>query len=339
MHVLITGGAGFIGSHLAEYHLSRGDQVYVVDNLSTGSIENILPFMGDANFHFDEADILTWPELDKNVAWADRIYHMAAVVGVFKVLEDPIRVLATNVAGCERLLRAAHAAKWNPQVVIASSSEVYGRGGVGGSGAGREVIEEFKENMELLVESSAVSRWTYAISKMADEAFALSYARKFRMNIVVVRFFNTIGPRQTGRYGMVVPRFVKQAVNGAPITVYGDGSQMRCFCDVRDTVASLDLLVRNPRSAGEVVNVGNNHEVSIRRLAELVKERSASSSPIIFVPYQEAYGEDFEEIYHRKPSLEKFFDLTHFTHQWSLEKTLDDLIERERRRNVEEVKI
>jgi UDP-glucose 4-epimerase len=339
MHVLITGGAGFIGSHLAEYHLSQGDKINVVDNLSTGSLENILPLMGDANFHFDEADVLTWPELDKNVAWADRIYHMAAVVGVFKVLEDPIRVLATNVAGCERLLRAAHAAKWNPQVVIASSSEVYGRGVPGGCRPGSEGVEEFREDMELLVGSSAVSRWTYAISKMADEAFALSYARKYGMNIVVARFFNTIGPRQTGRYGMVVPRFVKQAVGGDPITIYGDGSQMRCFCDVRDTVASLDLLVRNPRSAGEVLNVGNNHEISIRQLAELVKERAASSSPIIFIPYHEAYGEDFEEIYHRKPSLDKFFNLTHFTHQWSLEKTLDDLIERERHRSVDEVKI
>jgi UDP-glucose 4-epimerase len=355
MHILITGGAGFIGSHLAEYHLSQGHQVYVVDNLSTGSLDNILPFTGNANFHFDEADILTWPELDKTVAWADRVYHMAAVVGVFKVLEDPIRVLATNVAGCERLLRAAHAAKWSPQILIASSSEVYGRGDrrkplAGGrdkptpsqrkSDTKRDDgFTEFREDMDMSVGSSAISRWTYSISKMTDEAFALSYARRYGMNIVVARFFNMIGPRQTGRYGMVVPRFVKQAVNGAPITIYGDGSQMRCFCDVRDTVAALDLLARNPASAGEIVNVGNNREISIGQLAALVKERSVSSSPIISIPYHEAYGEDFEEIYHRKPSLEKLFSLTRFTHQWSLEKTLDDLIERERRKTMTEIEI
>ncbi len=340
MHILITGGAGFIGSHLAEYHLIRGHQVYVVDNLSTGSLDNIVRFTGDANFKFDEADILTWPGLDKAVAWADRIYHMAAVVGVFKVLEDPIRVLAINIAGCERLLRHAHAAKWSQQIVIASTSEVYGRGiTAAGCGTDSDVVEEFREDMELSVGSSAVSRWTYSISKMADEAFGLSYARRYGMNIVVVRFFNTVGPRQTGRYGMVVPRFVKQAVNGDPITIYGDGSQMRCFCDVRDTVAALDLLARNPRSTGEIVNVGNNHEISIRQLAELVKERSASSSPIISIPYREAYGEDFVEIYHRKPSLEKLRGLTHFTHRWDLEKTLDDLIEKERQGKVDAVKI
>ncbi len=339
MHILITGGAGFIGSHLAEFHLGLGHQVYVVDNLSTGTPKNIAPFAGNTNFHFDEADILTWPDLDKAVAWADRIYHLAAVVGVFKVLEDPIRVLATNVAGCERLLRAAHTAKWSQQIVIASSSEVYGRGLQCGRRTAGEPSEEFREDMELSVGSSAISRWNYSISKMADETFALSYARRFGMNIVVVRIFNTIGPRQTGRYGMVVPRFVKQAVHGDPITIYGDGSQMRCFCDVRDAVAALDLLVGNPRSAGQIVNVGNNREITIRRLAETVKERAASGSPIISIPYHDAYGEDFEEIYHRKPSLEKLVSLTHFTHKWSLEKTLDDLIEKERRNKVAEVKI
>ena len=285
MHVLITGGAGFIGSNLVEYHLAKGDMVHVVDDLSTGSEDNVHEFIDKGGFRFDHEDVLTWNGLEKAAGWADRIYHLAAVVGVFKVLEEPIKTLATNVAGTERVLRAAQAGKWSPQVVLASTSEVYGtgvhckrmlRGGAVCDGAADFlVIPPFREDMEPQVGSSAVSRWNYSISKLVDEAFGMSYARAHRLNVVVVRLFNTVGPRQTGRYGMVVPRFVKQAVADDPITVYGDGTQCRCFCDVRDTVAALDTLASNPESSGEIVNVGNIQEISILNLAKRIKELGA----------------------------------------------------------------
>jgi UDP-glucose 4-epimerase len=318
MHVLVTGGAGFIGSHLVEYHLGKGDRVHAVDTLTTGSAANIEPFRGHPDFHFDQADILTWEGLEKAAAWADRIYHMAAEVGVYRVLAEPIRVMATNIAGTERLLRAVNAGGWKPQVIIASSSEVYGPA----------PAPELREDAELIIRSGARSRWNYAVSKLADEALGLSYARKHGLPITIVRFFNTTGPRQTGRYGMVVPRFVRQAVKGEPITIYGDGSQTRSFCDVRDTVAALDLLAANPVSAGEIVNVGNNREISIGDLAHLVKARAQSASPIEFVPYDQAYGEEFEDIPRRRPAIDKLLRLTGFSHRWTLEQTLDDLIQR-----------
>ena len=320
MHVLVTGGAGFIGSHLVEYHLGRGDKVHVVDALTTGRVENIRAFLGDPGFRFDEADILTWGDLDKAAAWADRVYHMAAEVGVYRVLAEPIRVLATNIAGTERLLRAVTAGKWRPQVLLASSSEVYGP----------SPESELREESALTIHSGAPSRWNYAVSKLADEALGMSYARHLDLPVTIVRFFNTTGPRQTGRYGMVVPRFIRQAVAGEPLTIYGDGTQTRSFCDVRDTVAALDLLAGNPASAGEIVNVGNDREITIRGLAELIRERAGSRSPLQFLSYQEAYGEEFEDINHRCPVLDKLYGLTGFRHGWTLEKTLDDLIRRRR---------
>ena len=318
MHVLVTGGAGFIGSHLVEYHLSRGDKVHAVDDLSTGSMDNVEPFLELPDFRFDQADILTWPGLEKTAAWADRIYHMAAVVGVYRVLAEPIKVLATNIAGSERLLRAVSAGGWKPHVVLASSSEVYGH----------TSAAELHEDADLHIRSGARTRWNYAVSKLADEALGLSYARKDGLPVTIVRFCNTIGPRQTGRYGMVVPRFVSQAAQGKPLTVYGDGTQTRSFCDVRDTVVALDLLASNRASAAEIVNVGNNREISIRQLAEMIIQRAGSQSPIKYRSYLEAYGEDFEDITHRRPSLEKLYALTGFKHRWDLERTLDDLIQK-----------
>lgn len=342
MHILITGGAGFIGSNLAEYHLAKGHKVHVIDDLSTGSIDNLKPFLSNPDFRFSQDDILVWSGLEKAVTWADRIYHMAAVVGVFRVLEDPVKVMAINIAATERILRMAHAGNWSPQILIASSSEIYGHGRhcrrVGVSSglenkAAEELrmyqVEEFREDMEPMVGSSAVSRWNYAISKLADEAMGLSYARKFGSFVVVARLFNTIGPRQLGRYGMVVPRFIKQAA-GQPLTVFGDGRQMRSFCDVRDMVAGLDLLLNNPESSGQIVNVGNDREISILELAELVRSLANSSSEIKFIPYEEAYAEKFEETFRRKPNLEKFLRLTGYRHQWTLEATISDLIARQR---------
>jgi len=318
MHVLITGGAGFIGSHLAERHLANGDQVYVVDNLSTGSLSNIDPFRGHPGFRFDEADILHWGGLDKAVAWADRIYHMAAVVGVKKVLEDPVAVMATNMTGTEKLLRAIHHGGWNPQVIIASTSEVYGF----------NEKDSFAETDNIVLPSAGRLRWAYAVTKLADEFLAFSYARKYGLHIVVVRLFNTIGPNQIGHYGMVVPSFVKQAVQNDPLTVYGEGRQTRSFCDVRDTVVALDRLAGCPEAWGEVVNVGNDQEISIRDLAERVVQRADSNSPIHFMSYKDAYGEEFDDVTHRRPVLNKLKALTGFEPVWGLDNTLDDLIER-----------
>lgn len=344
MHILITGGAGFIGSNLTEYHLAQGHKVHAIDDLSTGNLDNLTPFLSNPDFRFGQDDILTWSGLEKAVTWADRIYHLAAVVGVFRVLENPVKVLAINIAATERVLRMAHAGNWSPQILLASSSEVYGNGlqhprPTVPSGLGHTVeeeqpeqlVEDFSEDMEPMVGSSAVSRWNYATSKLAAEAMGLSYARKFGSHLVAARLFNTIGPRQRGRYGMVVPRFVHQATSGQPITVYGDGRQMRSFCDVRDTVAALDLLLNNPASGGEIVNVGNNREISILELAELVRALAGSSSKIDFIPHDEAYSEKFVETQRRKPNLEKFFRLTGYHHQWSLEATISDLIARQKK--------
>lgn len=324
MHVLITGGAGFIGSHLAEHHLANGDQVYVVDNLSTGSLANMDPFRGNPAFRFAEADILHWKGLDQAVAWADRIYHMAAVVGVKKVLEDPVAVMATNMTGTERILRAIHSGGWNPQVIIASTSEVYGF----------NAKERFAETDNIVLPSAGRLRWTYAVTKLADEFLAFSYARKYGLNIVVVRLFNTIGPNQVGHYGMVVPSFIQQAVRNEPLTVYGEGDQTRSFCDVRDTVVALDRLAGCPEAWGEVVNVGNDQEISIRGLAERIVQRAHSASPLHFISYKDAYGEEFEDVTHRRPQLNKLRALTGFAPEWSLDDTLDNLIERECAKNL-----
>lgn len=319
MHVLITGGAGFIGSHLAEHHLALGDHVYVVDNLSTGSLANLKSFRGNLAFRFSEADVLRWDGLGEAVAWADRIYHLAAVVGVKKVLEDPVSVMATNMSGTERLLRAIHHGGWNPQVVIASSSEVYGFNPNG----------SFAESDNIVLPSAGRLRWTYAVTKLADEFLAFSYARKYGLNIVVVRLFNTIGPNQVGHYGMVVPRFIRHAIRNEPLTVYGNGEQTRSFCDVRDTVVALDRLAGCPAAWGEVVNVGNEQEVSIRELAERVVHHAQSSSALHFISYKDAYGEEFDDVAHRRPVLDKLRALTGFVPEWSLDDTLQDLIDRE----------
>ena len=320
MHILVTGGAGFIGSHIVEHHLKKGHQVHVLDDLSTGNLANLQPFFDHPGFRFDEADILIWKGLTQAAAWADRIYHMAAVVGMYRVLEEPIQVLATNVAGTERLLRATLAGGWKPQVLVASTSEVYGP----------NATEDLEEGADLHIRSGAVSRWNYAVSKLTDEALALSYFRKHHLPITIARLFNTIGPRQSGRYGMVVPRFVRQALADEPITVFGVGDQTRCFCDVRDTVVFFDRLLDNPASHGEIVNVGNDSETSIRQLAEQVRRQTGSASLIRTIPYAEAYGEGFEDIHRRKPVLRKLYELTGYRHRYTLENTLNDLIEERR---------
>jgi UDP-glucose 4-epimerase len=321
MHVFITGGAGFIGSHLTEYHLAKGDQVHVLDNMSTGSLENLHSFHNHPAFNLSVEDILGWKGLKMAVAWSDRIYHLAAVVGVQRVLNDPVRVMSINMAGTERLLRAVHEDVWTPQVLLTSSSEVYGF----------NVNSPYSEQDQLVFASGGQLRWSYALTKLADEYLGFAYHRGQGMDIKIVRLFNTVGPRQVGRYGMVLPRFVHQAVRGETITVYGDGEQTRSFCDVRDIVAALDLLAANPAAAGEVVNVGSEREISINALAQLVCQRAASRSQVEYLSYGEAYGEEFEDIRHRRPVLDKLRGLIGFKPLWSLEQTIDDLITRERK--------
>lgn len=316
MHVLVTGGAGFIGSHLVDLHLSRGDKVHVVDNLSTGSKRNLAVPAGNKNLHVDYEDIRTWKGLHEVVAWSDRIYHMAAVVGVKRVLDDPVGVLATNVSGTDRLLRAVNEGGWNPSCILASSSEVYGV----------SPADRFDESADLVFRSGSRLRWTYAVTKMMDEFYALAYHRCYGQNICVARLFNTIGPRQVGTYGMVVPRFVQQAVDGRPITVYGDGTQTRSFCDVRDTIRALDALASTDASSGRIVNVGNAREISIGDLAVLVKSRAASPSTIEYIDYQQAYGQEYDDVPHRCPDLTALHSLTDFQPRWSLEQTIDDLV-------------
>jgi UDP-glucose 4-epimerase len=343
MHILITGGAGFIGTNLVEYHLKQGHRIHVVDDLSTGTEENLEAFTDNPDFKFDRDDILTWDGLENAVNWADRIYHLAAVVGVMRVLENPVRVLSINIAATERLLRMAHAGSWRPQIFLASTSEIYGHEvqrqkiRLPGNSSGQEIddrrnyqVEAFREDMEPMVGSSFISRWNYPISKLADEALGMSYARKYDSPIVVARLFNTIGPHQRGRYGMVVPRFINQAVSGEPITVFGDGKQVRSFCDVRDTVAIIDRLLNNPDSYGQIVNVGGDHETSILELAELVRSLADSSSEITFTPYEEAYKTKFQDTMRRKPDLGKLFGLIDYQHQWTLKETAQDLITRKR---------
>ncbi len=316
MHVLVTGGAGFIGSHLVDLHLAKGHKVHVVDDLSTGDVANVDRHADNPLFKFDHADLLTFGRIREVAAWADRIYHMAAVVGVFRVLEDPTAVLASNIAACERLLRAVASADWKPEVVLASSSEVYGH----------RDDDNLRETDQLIITSGLNPRWSYSTSKIADEALGVAFAHKYNIPITLIRFFNTIGPRQRGKYGMVVPRFVRQAVAGEPVTVFGDGSQTRSFCDARDTVQFLDQLASRSHEGIEVVNVGNDREISILELAKLVIERAGSQSPIRFVDYKTAYGEPYEDIRRRHPNLELLKSLTTHRHRYTLEDTIDYLI-------------
>lgn len=315
MRILVTGGAGFIGSNIVEYHLQKGDTVETIDNLSTGSIENIKPFAKNPKFNFIQENILTWDGLEKAVAQADRIYHMAAVLGVFKVIEEPLNMLSVNINGTERLLAAIVKAKATPRIILASSSSVYGN-------SKKPLLNETDS---LIVSPNTHPLWKYAVSKIADEAIAYAYYDMYKLPMTLVRLFNTIGPRQTGLYGMVVPRFVKQAAKGEPITVYGDGKQTRSFCDVRDSVVALDLVAEKNICICEPINVGRDVEISINELAEVVKERSGSQSPIKHIPYKEAYGIDFHDIEQRRPDISKLRELTGFKHRYTLEDTIDDL--------------
>ncbi len=315
MKALITGGAGFVGSHLGERLLERGDEVFVIDNLSTGSIENIEPLKGRPSFHYTIDTILNEPVLAELVDRVDVVYHLAAAVGVRLIVESPVNTIETNVHGTEKVLALAN--KKRKKVVLTSTSEVYGKAD----------SVPFREDGDLVMGPTSKGRWSYACSKAIDEFLALAYHKEKRLPVVVARLFNTVGPRQTGRYGMVVPNFVKQALLGHPLTVFGDGTQTRCFTDVRDVVGQLAALAEEPGAVGEVFNVGNDlEEVTILDLARRVKARAASKSEITLVPYEKAYEEGFEDMQRRVPDLSKLRALTGYEPQVPLDEILDRVI-------------
>lgn len=293
MDYLITGGAGFIGSHLAEVLLEEGHRVTIIDDLSTGSIRNIEHLRGHERFSYVIDTMLNAPLLAELVDAADGVFHLAAAVGVKLIVESPVRTIETNVRCTELLLELA--AKKGRKVLIASTSEVYGK----------SVAIPFREDGDLVLGATTRGRWSYACSKAIDEFLAIAYWRERRLPTVVARLFNTVGPRQTGRYGMVIPRFVDQALRDRPITVYGDGTQRRCFTYVSDTVRALSRLMASDTTVGEVYNVGSDNEISILELAEKVRDKLRSRSRIVFVPYAVAYEENFEDMSRRVPSLDK----------------------------------
>jgi UDP-glucose 4-epimerase len=300
MRVLISGGAGFIGSHLAEALLARGDEVDVVDNLSTGSMSNIDHLRGNGKFHYTIDTIMNYPVMAELVDRCDLVYHLAAAVGVRLIIESPVQTISTNIRGTEICLNVA--SKKKKKVVLASTSEVYGKSS----------RVPFKEGDDIVLGPTVKSRWSYACSKAIDEFLALAYYREGRLPVVITRLFNVVGPRQTGRYGMVFPRLIGQALKGEDLSVYGTGKQTRSFLYIEDLIRALLMLSELPEAEGEVVNVGSDEEVSITRLATSVVEVMGSSSQVRYIPYEEAYEEGFEDMERRAADIGKLKRLTGF---------------------------
>jgi UDP-glucose 4-epimerase len=318
MRVLITGGAGFIGSHLADALLGEGHQVTVIDDLSTGSFDNIAHLKGQTGFRYTIDTVMNEPVLAELVDQCDVVYHLAAAVGVRLIVESPVRTLETNVHGTEVVLKAA--AKKQRTVVVASTSEVYGKS---------EAVP-FREDGDIALGPTVKHRWAYACSKALDEFLALAYWKEKRLPVIIVRFFNTVGPRQTGRYGMVVPNFVRQALAGEPITVFGDGTQRRCFTYVGDVVGALTAIVTREEAYGNVYNVGNTEEISMLGLAERVKTLTRSASPIVNIPYDQAYESGFEDMPRRMPDLARIRALIGYEPRIGLDEILRLVIEYQR---------
>ena len=310
MRALITGGAGFIGSYLSEALLDEGHEVLILDNLSTGSIDNIAHIKGRRGFEYFIDTVNNEPLLAELIDRSDVVFHFAAAVGVKLIVEQPVYTIETNVHGTEVVLK--HANKKKKLVVIASTSEVYGKS---------EDVP-FREDSDLVLGPTRKHRWAYACSKAIDEFLALAYWKERKLPVIIVRFFNTVGPRQTGQYGMVIPNFVRQALAGEPITVFGDGTQSRSFTHVSDVVWALLKLVDEPRAIGEVINIGNMQETTILKLAERIRELSSSKSPIKLVPYDEAYESGFEDMPRRVPDLTKVTAMIGY----ETKNTLDDIL-------------
>jgi len=315
MRVLITGGAGFVGSHLAEALLDRGDEVFILDNLSTGSIDNVVHLKSNPKFHYTIDTVSNEPVLAELVDRCDIVVHLAAAVGVKLIVEQPVHTIETNVHGTEVVLK--HANKKKKLVLIASTSEVYGK----------SADVPFREDADLVLGPTSKHRWAYACSKMIDEFLALAYWKERKLPVIVVRLFNTVGPRQTGQYGMVIPNFVRQALAGQPITVFGDGTQSRSFTYVGDVVRAMVALIDEPRAVGQVFNIGNGHEITIRQLADKVKQMTGSSSEIVTVPYERAYEAGFEDMPRRVPDIGRIQALVGYRPTVELDETLTRVIE------------
>ena len=315
MRVLVTGGSGFIGSHLTEALLRDGHEVVVLDDLSTGRIENLEAVQNHPRLTVHVGSVLDEALVRKLVDEVDMVYHLAAAVGVRLILERPVETIETNIVGTEMVLRAATGKR--ARVVLASTSEVYGK---------NDAVPLSEEDDRILGPTTK-SRWSYACSKAIDEFLGLAYYREREVPVVILRFFNTVGPRQTGQYGMVVPRFARQALDGEPITVYGDGRQSRAFTDVEDAVRATVALSMSPAAVGEVVNVGSSEEVTIGELAERVKRLAGSRSPLVFVPYEEAYQPGFEDLRRRVPSIAKAERVVGYRPRVPLDETLRRVLE------------
>jgi UDP-glucose 4-epimerase len=315
MKVLITGGAGFIGSHLAEALLARGDEVFVLDNLSTGSIDNVVHLKSHPRFHYTIDSVTNEPVLAELIDRCDTVVHLAAAVGVKLIVEAPVHTIETNVHGTEVVLK--HANKKKKLVLIASTSEVYGKSA--------EV--PFREDQDLVLGPTAKHRWAYACSKMIDEFLALAYYKERKLPVIIVRLFNTVGPRQTGQYGMVIPNFVRQALAGHPITVFGDGTQSRSFTYVGDVVKAVVALMTEPRAIGQVFNIGNGREITIGDLAGRIKTLTGSTSEIVRIPYDQAYEAGFEDMPRRVPDISKINALIGYAPTVELDEILGRVIE------------
>ncbi len=316
MKILVTGGGGFIGSHITDHHLNKGDQVSVIDNFVTGSPDN-LPKHPSLKVY--QADLATFDKLHEEVKAADWIYHIAATVGIYNVVKKPADTLSNNIQTCELLLDAAAETQTKARLLITSSSGVYINSPLGEDG-------QFHETQMLHIPSGEFHMESYTLSKLLNEVMALSYCYQKHVDCVIARVFNTTGIRQSGQYGMVLPRLITQALTGEPLTVYGDGSQTRSFVNVHDVVIALAKLLANPKSKGEIFNVGNSRPCSILELAKLVKEKTRSASEITFVPYKQAYGVDYKDTMQRCPNIEKLKTFTGFEPTWTLEQTIDEMI-------------
>jgi UDP-glucose 4-epimerase len=318
MQVLITGGAGFIGSHLADRLMADGDRVMVLDDLSTGSMSNIEHLIDEPGFRYRIGSVTDPPLVQELVDTCDVTVHLAAAVGVQLIIEQPTKTIETNVRGTEVVLGAA--AGKGRLCVVASTSEVYGK----------STNVRFSEEDDVTLGPTTHTRWGYACSKALDEWLALAYSREKKLPVIVVRFFNTVGPRQVGRYGMVLPRFAGQALAGDPITVFGTGEQARCFCHVADSVEALMRLIKTPEAVGQVVNVGSDEETTINALADRVREIAGSESSIQRVPYDVAYSEGFEDMHRRVPDLTRLQQLTGFRPTTTLDQIIEDVVEDKR---------